>query len=507
VNVTKTLKTILASLLISAGVLAPSGAGASVTTYSSVTAFDAAMTGLTTTSFMTNTPGNYATVGFIGGSFSGASPNGNFYIGGNGTTVGLPTPDGGYLLSSLMSNTFTINFTSPVYGFAVNGGDWANSFTTYAGTPYLTFNFAGSGATIGLPGYMVSGSTVINSPTYMGFASSTPFTSVTVNDVGMSFATEYITTASGLSSTNFLNVSSTSPVPEPGSIALLMLGGLGFIGAGRKIKNNGNTNGRSAAEGSQEASMKTIKTLKTTLSALAIAAGLFASAGAQATITTYSSATAFDAAMTGLTTTSYATAGTTGFPSGYSSLNGTAPNQYAIYGTNPIAFSGGSFSGTSMRIANNSNIFAPNLVGYVLVSISGSGTEQINFNSPVYGFAMDAGAEANWGGIVSPYLSFSFAGSSATVGFSNWFNTSPNYGAPAFVGFSSDTAFSVVNITDPSNGFATQDITIATGAAKTISAATTTVPEPASIALLMLGSLGFIGAGRSSKSTTTLTVA
>jgi hypothetical protein len=250
--------------------------------------------------------------------------------------------------------------------------------------------------------------------------------------------------------------------------------------------------------------MKTIKTLKTTLSALAVAAGLAASAGAQATITTYSSASAFDAAMTGLTTTNYATYVA---PSGYSMRYSGGGTTSYNYGTAPIAFNGGSFIFGNGYDWNNVAMFGGasyNVYGAsnFVANWYGTGNDTINFSSPIYGFALNGGglgAPAPGGQQAAETLGFAFGGATATIALPNaltyvnsgtgqWTST----GQPlTYMAFSSDTPFTSVSITDPFGTFSTQSITIATGAAQTVSA-TSTVPEPGSIALLMLGSLGIV---------------
>jgi hypothetical protein len=217
--------------------------------------------------------------------------------------------------------------------------------------------------------------------------------------------------------------------------------------------------------------MKTIKTLKTTLSALAVAAGLFASAGAQATITTYSSATAFDAAITSETTTSWVGGGS------------------SVPLTSPVPFAGGNFSGSSnfyLFVANQITAMPKGFLG----NNAGGSLLSINFSNPVYGFALNYGLINNWSGTSNPnFLSF-------TIGGTTFSETLPYLGQPgqiyaSYVGFTSDTAFSSVSISDPSQSFATTSIAVASGL--TISSSTISpVPEPGSIALLMLGGLAVV---------------
>jgi hypothetical protein len=263
--------------------------------------------------------------------------------------------------------------------------------------------------------------------------------------------------------------------------------------------------------------MNVTKTLKTLLASLLISAGVLASSGAGASVTTYSSVTAFDAAMTGLTTTSYVNDGSGGAPPGYSSVSGTSPNQWFYYSTKPIAFNGGDFQMGAGYDWNNVSLFgvsSANAYGssnYV-ANWAAPGIDTINFSSPVYGFALNGGVMVNAisgsGYAQTPAsLGFTFGGSSATVNFADvmtYLNSSSNWtstGQPLqFMGFSSSTPFTSVSVSDPYGGFSTQNITIATGTAQTVSSATTTtVPEPGSIVLLMLGGLGFIGAGRKIK--------
>jgi hypothetical protein len=251
--------------------LGPPLANASIMTYSSASSFDSALTGLTTTNYAPtgSEPAGYyssstlmgaagysynSTVNFNGGNFSGSTNwqlSNNTYFWGVATATSFP---GNFLYNRQGGTALAINFTSPVYGFAIDFGiqyDW----NTPIGIPGLTVTMNGTPISVTTPGYMAtwnSGWVSTGVPvSYEGFASSTPFTTVAIYDSSKGFSVSDITIASGvaggtLSGGTLVQVQ-TSQVPEPGSIALLMFGGLGFIGAGRKFKNNGNHNSRFAA--------------------------------------------------------------------------------------------------------------------------------------------------------------------------------------------------------------------------------------------------------------------
>ena len=251
--------------------------------------------------------------------------------------------------------------------------------------------------------------------------------------------------------------------------------------------------------------------LQNILLGLAITGVLCAASVSEAGVTSYSSAAAFDAAMTGLTTTSYANDGASGFPSGYTSLFGSYPNQYAAYGSNPVPFAGGTVTLPNAYIWSNLATFGAsspasnNAYGSndFLLNWTTPGTETFTFSSPIYGFAMNGGGFVKNSGTGtfpdSPLaLTFNFSGQSQTIGFSQpmvydsgqWVSTNEPL---TYMAFSSTTPFSSMTVTDTGGGFSTQDITLATGMASSISVSSTApIPIPASLPLLLLGMVGLV---------------
>jgi hypothetical protein len=249
------LKNIRKSLVAAfvAGLLASAGAQATIATYSSSTAFSSDLTNITTTNYQNaalNGSGG-TTIGFSGGSFVGSYLD----ITNNTSTTNAGGTDlvGNFFFDGSGAGTLQINFTNPIYGFALS--NYGMNSGSKTATPSVVFAYGSGAATVVLPGYLSyfnsgTGAFAPNaSPSYEGFASMTPFNSATITVPNGNLVVQSISIATGLSSTVLSagSLVSGSTVPEPGSIALLMLGGLGFIGAGRKFKNNGNTNGRSAA--------------------------------------------------------------------------------------------------------------------------------------------------------------------------------------------------------------------------------------------------------------------
>ena len=263
-----------------------------------------------------------------------------------------------------------------------------------------------------------------------------------------------------------------------------------------------------------------LKKVKIALLGFAAVTALFTASVSEAGISMYTTSSAFDAAMTGLTltTTSYANDGASGFPPGYQSVTGSSPYQQAYYGTASIAFAGGGFSLPNGYLMNNVTTFGSTGVNpygandFVSNWMTNTGSETINFTTPVTGFSLDGGVLANLSeqsGAAS--LGFSLGGYEAIFSMPNvltavsggkWSST----GQPlSFMGISSDTPFTSITINDSQGNFSTADITIATTSAVT-SASTTAVPAPGSIALLLLALLGlpYFGVRKSFKNRSVL---
>ena len=229
----------------------------------------------------------------------------------------------------------------------------------------------------------------------------------------------------------------------------------------------------------------------------------------QASMMTYTSASSFDSAMTGLVTTSYAANGSE--PSGYSGVGSTGGATGYYYDSVPVTFNGGQFAGsTTFEISNNTffwgNTTASPFTGNFLYNRRGGTALTINFNNPVYGFALDFALQQNWNGSVGyPGLTVTYAGSPVDVSVPGYTTTYvyPGWvatGVPAsYEGFASSTPFTSVSIYDPSMGFSTSDITVASGingstlTGGTLVASTTApIPSPGTLVLLapiVLGSL------------------
>jgi hypothetical protein len=118
----------------------------------------------------------------------------------------------------------------------------------------------------------------------------------------------------------------------------------------------------------------------------------------------------------------------------------------------------------------------------------------VSFSTPVYGFAADIGSVFNWGSTNDPTITFTFAGGSESFTLPNYLFGTAN--TLNFVGFTSDTPFSSVSISDPTYGLAIDNFEVATGL--TVAGA---VPEPSTWAMMILGfaGLGLMAYRRKSK--------
>jgi hypothetical protein len=240
-----------------------------------------------------------------------------------------------------------------------------------------------------------------------------------------------------------------------------------------------------------------MKTLKTSL----VASILLLSSAAQASITSYTSSAAFDAALSGLSSTSYAAAATTGFPSGSTGVYGSGATAYASYGANPIGFNGGSILMPAGYIWSNPAIFgnpSANAFGTTDYAVNWGLTTStmvtLNFSTPVYGFYIDGGVLMNssTGGTGPTNLVFTIGTDTSTVNLSDVMmsNSFVSTGQPiTFMGFSAPIQFSSVAIANPQGNLAIQDITVATSLGAT-SASSLSVPEPSTLALLAAGPIG-----------------
>lgn len=128
-------------------------------------------------------------------------------------------------------------------------------------------------------------------------------------------------------------------------------------------------------------------------------------------------------------------------------------------------------------------LFSPNYYGtngttQYLNDNAGSPTVTAAFTNPLtYAVGMDLGSLLNWGGASNPgaiQIALSNGESFSTTIPYNWPNTSMT-----FVGIVSDTPFSSLTITDPSDGLMIDNFAF--------SSAPTAVPEPSSLTLLGIG--------------------
>lgn len=202
---------------------------ASVSVYTSQSAFNAAIGGLTSTSgFNGISATTSASVPFAGGAFTATTAdlqttdNASSFSG-NATASNFP---GYYLVSDSGPSVVTIVFSNPVDGFAIDFGQLLNGTNYLApGSATGTISFAApgfSGYSLQLSAMTYSnGSTWVNTgvnPTYLGFVSSSPFSSATVESAAAYLAISDITLSNAPVS------SSNTSVPEPGQISIFLAG-------------------------------------------------------------------------------------------------------------------------------------------------------------------------------------------------------------------------------------------------------------------------------------------
>ena len=206
------------------------------------------------------------------------------------------------------------------------------------------------------------------------------------------------------------------------------------------------------------------------LRAIAVLAAMTAGSVTHATVTSYSTWGAYNAATSSNTTIDFEAQQTSGGSGG------------ATYYGSSLTVGGVTFTDNADRLfVLSAGYYGDPFTSNYLNNNAVGSQINVNFVNPVYGFAMDLGTIYNWGG--GPLqLTFNFAGSSETINLPGVLN---NHGAPlSFSGFTSDSAFSSISISDPTNGLAIDNFTFASAAP---------VPEPETYAMLLAG-LGLIGA-------------
>ena len=201
-------------VLLGAGLLMVNSASAVTTYYSNQSAWNSAVSGITTETYesyawnysggdhLYNNPG--VALGGITYSFPG-------YIFGINSTVKIndaPYLSGKYLFWQYSPNLMTITLPNPVYAIAFNYGEY------WGGLLDLSVSLGnGDSATVG---------TLLNSYAFFGAVSDTPFTSFSLN-----------------ASRDFIlidNLSQASPVPIPGALVLFGSGIIGLIGIKRRMR-------------------------------------------------------------------------------------------------------------------------------------------------------------------------------------------------------------------------------------------------------------------------------
>lgn len=200
---------------------------------------------------------------------------------------------------------------------------------------------------------------------------------------------------------------------------------------------------------------------------LIVALAAFASLSAQASITTQSSWAAYNAATTGNTTVDFEAQGNGG----------------AAYYANSLAVGGVNFGDAASRLfVLAGGYYGEGFASHYLNENDYTTNMTVTFTGPIYGFAMDA-VLLNFSSGANLTVVFNFASGTESVTLPNAFAG----GTPTFVGFTSDSAFSSITMTNGSGGLAMDNFTYARAA---------NVPEPGSMALAGLALLGLAAARR-----------